>query len=261
MLYYARVAQLMLPHVIDRPLMLVRCPEGEGQQCFHQKHPSRGMPRAVHTVSVPQKKGPEDNLMIRDIEGLLGLVQMGGLEIHTWGSRADRLDCPDQLVFDLDPDEGLPWQRTLEAAHALRDQLGGLGLTPFLRLTGGKGLHLVVPVEPRTPWDAAKAFTESIARGMAEAEPSRYVATMTKQKRKGKLFIDYFRNGLGATAVCAYSTRARPGAPLAIPIDWDELNENIRPDRFTVKNIGERLASLAGDPWSTFDEARAPIPT
>jgi bifunctional non-homologous end joining protein LigD len=261
MLYYARVAHWMLPHVIERPLMLVRCPEGAGQQCFHQKHPSRGMPRAVQTVSVPQKKGPEDNLMIRDVEGLLGLVQMGALEIHTWGSRKGHLDCPDQLVFDLDPDEGLPWARMLEAAHALRDQLGERGLTPFLRLTGGKGLHLVVPVEPRTPWDAAKAFTESIARGMADAEPSRYVATMTKQKRKGKIFIDYFRNGVGATAVCSYSTRARPGAPLAVPIDWDELDENIRPDRFTVKNIARRLASLSEDPWATFDEARAPIPT
>jgi len=261
MLYYARVARWMLPHVAQRPLMLVRCPEGEGQQCFHQKHPSRGMPKAVQTLSVPQKKGPEDNLMIRDVEGLLGLVQMGALEIHSWGSRADQLDCPDQLVFDLDPDEGLPWRHVLDAAHTLRDRLSGDGLTSFVRLTGGKGLHLVVPVEPRTRWDQAKAFCESTARAMVQAEPERYVATMTKQRRKGRLFIDYFRNGLGATAVCNYSTRARPGAPVAAPISWDELDASARPDRFTVQNIERRLASLDGDPWSTFDEARAPIPT
>ena len=261
MLHYARVARWMLPHVVERPLMLVRCPEGAGQQCFHQKHPSRGMPKAVQTVSVPQKKGHEDNLMIRDVEGLLGLVQMGALEIHSWGSRKGRIDCPDQLVFDLDPDEGLAWERVLEAAHALRERLGGMGLSTFPRVTGGKGLHLVVPVEPTTAWDAAKQFTASVAHAMADAEPQRYVATMTKQRRKGKIFIDYFRNGLGATAVCSYSTRARPGATLAVPITWQELDAGARSDQFTVKNLDRRLASLAGDPWSTFDEARAPIPT
>jgi bifunctional non-homologous end joining protein LigD len=260
MLHYARVARWMLPQVTDRPLMLVRCPEGAGQQCFHQKHPSRGMPKAVQQVMVQQKKGPEANLMIRDVEGLFGLVQMGALEIHAWGCRADRLDCPDQLVFDLDPDEGLPWQRVLEAATTLRERLEELGLTGFARVTGGKGLHVVVPVTPSTPWEAAKQFTKRLADAMVEAQPAKYLATMTKQKRKGKVFIDYFRNGPGATAVCSYSTRARAGAPLAVPVDWDELDEKLRPDQFTLKHFDERLSRYE-DPWAAFDEARAPIPT
>jgi bifunctional non-homologous end joining protein LigD len=260
MLHYARVARWMLPQIVERPLMLVRCPEGEGKQCFHQKHPSRGMPRAVLAVTVQQKKGPEQNLMIRDVEGLLGLVQMGALEIHAWGCRSDRLDCPDQLVFDLDPDEGLPWERVVEAARTLRERLDQHGLAGFLRVTGGKGLHIVSPVIPTTPWEAAKQFTKRVADAMALAEPSKYLATMTKQKRKGKLFIDYFRNGRGATAVCSYSTRARSGAPLAVPIEWDELEHGVRPDQFTLKNFEASLSAFE-DPWSSFDDARAPIPT
>jgi bifunctional non-homologous end joining protein LigD len=260
MLHYAKVARWMLPQVVLRPLMLVRCPEGANAQCFHQKHPSRGMPKAVQTVTVQQKKGPEANLMIRDVEGLLGLVQMGALEIHSWGCREAHLDCPDQLVFDLDPDEGLPWPRVIEAAHTLRDRLDALGLTGFPRLTGGKGLHVVVPVEPTTKWSAAKTFTQRLADAMVDDEPSKYVATMTKQKRKGKIFIDYFRNGPGATAVCSYSTRARAGAPLAVPIAWNELEDEVSPDRFSLKNFEKRLEGYR-DPWASFDEARAPIPT
>jgi bifunctional non-homologous end joining protein LigD len=250
----------MLPQVVERPLMLVRCPEGAGKQCFHQKHPSRGMPRAVAQVTVQQKKGPEQNLMIRDVEGLLGLVQMGALEIHAWGCRADRLDCPDQLVFDLDPDEGLPWERLVEAAHTLRERLDQHGLAGFLRVTGGKGLHIVTPVIPTTPWEVAKQFTKGVADAMVAAEPSKYLATMTKQKRKGKLFIDYFRNGRGATAVCSYSTRARAGAPLAVPIGWDELEHDVRSEPVTLKNFEARVSDFE-DPWSSFDDARAPIPT
>jgi bifunctional non-homologous end joining protein LigD len=258
MLHYARVARWMLPQVSGRPLMLVRCPEGAGKPCFHQKHPSKGMPRAVREVMVPQKDGPEANLLIEDVEGLLGLVQMGALEIHTWGCRAERLDCPDQLVFDLDPDEGLPWERVIEAAHTLRKRLDERGLTGFLRVTGGKGLHIVVPVTPTTPWDDAKSFTKAIADAMVRAEPTRYIATMTKLKRKGKIFLDYLRNGEGATAVCSYSTRARPGAPVCLPIDWDELDASLRPDAFNVRNLERRL-NEHDDPWASFDDARAPI--
>jgi bifunctional non-homologous end joining protein LigD len=258
MLHYARVARWMLPQVTERPLMLVRCPEGAGKPCFHQKHPSRGMPKAVQEIMVPQKEGPEANLMIRDVEGLLGLVQMGALEIHAWGCRAERLDCPDQLVFDLDPDEGLPWERTIEAAHTLRERLDERGLTGFLRVTGGKGLHIVVPVTPTTPWDDAKRFTKGVADAMVRAEPTKYIATMTKQKRRGKIFLDYLRNGEGATAACSYSTRARPGAPVCVPIDWDELDGSLRPDQFNVRNLERRL-NEHDDPWASFDDARAPI--
>jgi bifunctional non-homologous end joining protein LigD len=216
------------------------------------------MPRAVEQVLVPQKKGPEANLVIRDVEGLIGLVQMGALEIHTWGSRADRVECPDQLVFDLDPDEGLPWERVVEAAHTLRARLDEHGLTGFVRLTGGKGLHIVVPVEPELHWDEAKEFSAGLARAMVAAEPSRYVATMTKQKRRGKLFIDYFRNGRGATAVASYSTRARPSAPIALPIGWSDLEQAARPEPPDVKSIAQRLRGYR-DPWAGFDDARAPF--
>lgn len=260
LLYYARVAAWMLPHVASRPLMLVRCPEGAGATCFHQKHPSRGMPKAVEQVLVPEKRGQQANLMIRDVDGLLGLVQMGALEIHTWGCRAGAIEFPDQLVFDLDPDEGLPWRRVTEAATTLQAQLERYGLTGFLKTTGGKGLHIVVPVEPTTPWVEAKAFAKRVADDMVQAEPSTYLATMTKAKRKGKLFIDYFRNGLGATSICVFSTRARPGAPIALPISWDELERDVRGEHFRVQNIDRRLASLSGDPWEGLDAARSPIP-
>jgi bifunctional non-homologous end joining protein LigD len=260
MLHYARVARWMLPQIVERPLMLVRCPEGTGQQCFHQKHPSRGMPKAVLEVMVREKKGPEAHLMIRSVEGLLGLVQMGALEIHAWGCRASHLDCPDQLVFDLDPGEGVPWQRVLEGAKTLRTRLEELGLCGFPRATGGKGLHVVVPVTPETPWEAARAFTKHFAEAMVRDEPDRYLATMAKRERKGKIFIDYLRNGAGATAIASYSTRARAGAPIATPLAWDELTDALRPDRFNVKSFEQRLAGYH-DPWASFDEARAPIPT
>jgi bifunctional non-homologous end joining protein LigD len=259
LLHYTRVARWMLPHVTERPLMLVRCPEGAGKGCFHQKHPSAGMPQAVQHVTVPQKKGPEANLMIADVEGLLGLVQMGALEIHSWGCRVQQLDCPDQLVFDLDPDEGLGWERVQEAAQQLRERLEERGLTAFLRSTGGKGLHLVVPVQPKTPWDDAKAFTQRVAEQLVQAEPTKYVATMTKSKRKGKIFLDYLRNGRGATAVCSFSTRARPGAPVAVPLAWAELDQ-LRPGQYDVNNLQQRLEGLPQDPWRGFDDARARIP-
>lgn len=240
--------------------MLVRCPEGTGGDCFHQKHPSAGMPKTVQTVTVTQKSGPKAHLMIGDVEGLLGLVQMGALEIHAWGCRSERLDCPDQLVFDLDPDLGLPWQRVADAALTLRSHLESRGLTGFLRLTGGKGLHIVVPVLPVTPWPEAKELTKLVAEEMVRAEPEKYLATMTKQKRRGKIFIDYFRNGFGATAVASYSTRARAGAPVAVPIGWDELLDGVAPDQYTITNLEARLRTLS-DPWASFDDARAPLGT
>lgn len=260
-LYYARVARWMLPHVSERPLMLVRCPEGAEKQCFHQKHPSRGMPKAVTTVEVQQKKGPEQHLMIRDVEGLLGLVQMGALEIHTWGCHADAVELPDQLVFDLDPDEGLPWLRVVEAARTLRERLERAGLTGFLKTTGGKGLHIVTPLVPHADWETAKQFSKALVEAMVKEEPAKYLAVMTKAKRANKIFLDYLRNGYGATAVCAFSSRARAGAPVSVPIEWDELDSDVRSASFDVKNIDQRLRSLKRDPWADFDDARVPLPT
>jgi bifunctional non-homologous end joining protein LigD len=256
-LYYLRVAPDMLPHVANRPLAIVRCPEGQAAGCFFQKHPSRGLPRAIGRVRVEEAQGAADHMMIDSAEGLIGLVQIGALEIHTWGARADRLEHPDQLVFDLDPDAGLPWPRTIEAAQRVRARLAELGLTAFLKTTGGKGLHVVVPIEPRTPWDDAKRFGKAVVDGIAREEPRKYLATTSKAKRKGKVFLDYLRNGRGATAVCAYSTRARPGAPVSAPLAWDELDAHLRPERFNLRSMPERIASA--DPWRGFFELRQSI--
>lgn len=259
-LYYARVSACMLPHVTGRPLMLVRCPEGASGQCFYQKHPSKGMPKAVERALLPEKKGKKEHLMIRDVEGLIGLVQMGALEIHTWGCRVERVECPDQLVFDLDPDAAVSWEAVVEAAQSIRERLVAIGLGGFLKTTGGKGLHIVVPIEPVTPWDEAREFSKRFVEVMVREEPDKYLMTMTKQKRVGKIFLDYLRNGRGATAVSAFSSRARPGAPVSAPITWAELGEGLRSDAFDVRNMPDRLAALSADPWGELESARAPIP-
>jgi bifunctional non-homologous end joining protein LigD len=260
--YYTLVAHRMLEHVADRPLMLVRCPEGAGAQCFHQKHPTRGISRDIARVPIMENSGATaDHMMVRDARGLLALVQVGALEIHTWGSHAETLDYPDQLTFDLDPDVGLPWPRMIEAAHTVREQLEALGLECFLKTTGGKGLHVVTPIEPSTPWDDAKLFCRAVAELIVRAEPSKYVANISKAKRKGKVLIDYLRNGRGATAVAPYSTRARAGAPVATPIGWNELTAKLRPDAFTIENIAARLKKQRRDPWSGFGKRRRVLPS
>ncbi|HEX2675559.1 MAG TPA: non-homologous end-joining DNA ligase [Polyangiales bacterium] len=250
-LYYAQVAGRMLPHLVDRPLMLVRCPEGTGKQCFHQKHPTDATSDAIRRVRIVEKRATREHMTIDDGEGLLALVQLGALEIHTWGSRAKRLEYPDQLTFDLDPDEGLPWQRVTEAAHALHDRLEALGLPSFVKTTGGKGLHVVVPIAPRTRWDVAHAFCQALAEQWVREEPERYVSTVSKAKRRGKILIDYLRNGRGATAVCAYSTRARAGAPVSTPLVWSEL-DTIDPKALTIRTLPGRIAAQKEDPWRGF---------
>ncbi|HEX4334896.1 MAG TPA: DNA ligase D [Polyangiaceae bacterium] len=257
--YYSKVAKWMLPHVAGRPLTLVRCPEGVGKQCFFQKHPSQNMPDAIGTVPITEKKGKQLYMVVHDAAGLVDLVQLGALELHTWGSQETAVEKPDQLVFDFDPDVGLEWERMVEAVTELRKALDGIGLTGFLKTTGGKGLHVVVPVKPELEWDAAKAFTKSVVEAMAKNSPRRYLTTMTKEKRKGKIFLDYLRNGRGATAVCAYSTRAREGAPVSTPIAWAELESGLRPETLDTRSVPARLAKLAKDPWKGFDDARASI--
>jgi bifunctional non-homologous end joining protein LigD len=239
--------------------MLVRCPEGYDKECFHQKHPSHSVPESVGRVPIREKNATLDYMFVEDAVGLVGLVQIGALEIHSWGSRIDRLEYPDQLVFDLDPDEGLPWQRMIDAAHDVRERLAAIGLHGFLKTTGGKGLHVVVPIEPRTGWDDAKQFCKSFVEGMVRAAPGRYLASMSKAKRKGKIFLDYLRNGRGSTAVCAYSTRARAGAPVSMPIAWEDLTAKLRPDAFDLRNTPKHVAARAADPWRDFDDARAAI--
>jgi bifunctional non-homologous end joining protein LigD len=258
-LYYAQVARFMLPYVAGRPLMLLRCPQGLLGDCFHQKHPSAGVPRSVLRPRIREKGAMLESLAVEDASGLLGLVQVGGLEIHAWGSRVDTIEMPDQLVFDLDPDEGLPFERVIEAARFLRTALTHLGLGAFVKTTGGKGLHVVVPIEPELQWDEAKAFCKALVDTLVRAEPDKYLANMSKRARTGKVFFDYLRNGRGATAVCIYSTRAKPGAPVSVPVSWDELTPELRSDQFKLRDVPRRLARLRHDPWEGFARARKPL--
>jgi bifunctional non-homologous end joining protein LigD len=254
---YAEIADRILPHIAGRVLSVVRAPSGAQAKSFYAKHRWAGLEH-VGVVDVGEK---EPMIAIDDLAGLIALVQGGTVEIHPWGSLARDLERPDRLIFDLDPGEGVIWTDVIAAARALRDELETIGLASFVKTSGGKGLHVVVPVEPRISWDDAKAFTQSVAEKMSRDHHDRYVATMSKRARRGRIFIDYFRNGRGATAVAAYSTRARPRAPVSTPITWEELSEGMRPDHFTIDNLRERLDFLRRDPWEGFFKLRQKIKT
>lgn len=257
--FYAAISDWILPHLVDRPLVLVRCPQGRQKECFYQKHLSESMPPTLRGIDIREKNQTRVYAVVDDLPGLISLVQLGVLEVHTWGARTDRLERPDQLVFDLDPGEDVSWSDVVAAARDTRDRLDALGLESFLRTTGGKGLHVVVPVQRRKGWDEAKAFARGIANRLAREHPDRYTATMSKAKRRGRVFIDYLRNGRGATAIASYSTRARPGAPVAVPLRWDELSSLSGGDQYGVANVPRRLSSLKEDPWQRFFEVRQSI--
>ncbi|HEX4415080.1 MAG TPA: DNA ligase D [Lacipirellulaceae bacterium] len=257
--YYETVADWILPYVVGRPLTLVRCPEGYQGECFFQKHLTGSLPDAVRGVMVDVKGKQEKYVAIDDVSGLVALVQMGVLELHPWPAREDNLERPDQLVFDLDPGEGVTWGDIVHGAREVRKRLESAGLKTFLRTSGGKGLHIVVPLSRRNDWDDFKAFAKSVADAMTRDEPDRYIATLSKAKRKGKIFVDYLRNQRGATAVASYSTRRRKGAPVAVPIAWDELSTRTQPDMFNIKNLPKRLSKLKKDPWADFFKVRQSI--
>jgi bifunctional non-homologous end joining protein LigD len=235
----------------------LRCPSGTGAKCFFAKHPWQGLDDSVGRVDVGEK---EPMMVIADLAGLLNMVQAGVVEIHPWGSRVAKLEAPDRLIFDLDPGEGVPWSATIDGAREVGRRLDDLGLTSFLKTSGGKGLHVVVPLEPRAPWEEAKAFTESIAAAMARDRPDTYVATLSKRARSGRIFIDYLRNGRGSTAVAPYSTRSLPQASVSTPIGWDEVSEGLKSDHYTVDNIGHRLKFLQRDPWEGFFKLKQRLP-
>jgi bifunctional non-homologous end joining protein LigD len=255
--YYADVAGWILPHIAGRVLSLLRCPSGVAGQCFFAKHPFAGLSKAVRQVDVGEE---EPMLALDSVEGLLSLVQAGVVEIHPWGSRADDFDRPDRLIFDLDPGEGAPWDAVIAAAGEVRERLNARGLRSFVKTTGGKGLHVVVPIEPEADWEQAKAFTASIAEAMAADQPGRYVATVAKRARRGRIYIDYLRNDRGSTAVAAYSTRSLPQASVSTPLAWDELSSGLRSDHFTASNLRNRLAFLGRDPWEGFFSVQQRIP-
>lgn len=255
--YYVAVAERMLPHVAFRPVTMVRCPTGRQKKCFYQRHAGSGVPEQLYPVRVPGFDDPY--LYIKDLPGLIALVQMGTLEIHPWGVRVDRPDRPDRVVFDLDPGEGLGFGEVVKGAREVRERLRGLGLESFVKTTGGKGLHVVVPVDPVTEWRPAKAFAKATAEAIAADAPDRYLTKIAKAERTGRIFIDYLRNDPTSTAVGPYSTRSRPGAPVAMPLSWEELKPSLDPSAFTVKTVARRIAAKA-DPWAEVDAVRQRLP-
>ena len=249
--YYAEVAPLLLPEVVNRPLSLLRCPDGSAGTCFFQKHHAATLGAAVHAVPIAEKDGgTDDYLFIDDVEGLLALVQMNALELHPWGSRIANVECPDRLVFDLDPGPGVTWKAVLQGARDVRDRLADVGLASFVRLSGGKGVHVVAPIRPGPDWTQAKAFCGAFADAMAVQRPDRYVATATKAKRNGVIFIDWLRNGRGATSVCSWSLRAREQAGVAVPLAWDELDATRSGADYPLPRALERARSGDADPWN-----------
>jgi bifunctional non-homologous end joining protein LigD len=255
--FYAAIAKWILPHVTGRVLSLVRCPSGVGKDCFYAKHPWQGTSSALRRVDVGEK---EPMLAIDDLEGLIALVQSGVLEIHPWGSQVETLEKPDRIIFDLDPGPGVTWQGVIDAALDVRKRLEKLKLKSFVKTTGGKGLHVVAPLAPQDDWDTVKQFTRVFAEKMAEENPDLYVAKATKTSRHGRIFVDYLRNGRGATAVAAYSTRARPGAAVSTPLTWSELTPAIGPSHFTVDNLSQRLEHLSADPWAEMAKIKQKLP-
>ncbi len=257
--YYASIEAHVLPGMVDRPLALVRCPEGRAKQCFYQKHPGSAFPRDLPSIDITETSGTNAYAYVRDLADLVGLVQAGVLEVHVWGARVDDLERPDQLVVDLDPSPDVDWAVTRTTALELRERLSALGLTSFLRTTGGKGLHLVVPLVRRQGWDEVKAFARAVCERHAADDPERRTTQVSKAKRGGKVFLDYLRNGRGATAIATFSTRAREGAPVAVPVRWDELDASLRSDTYHVGNVRRRLAALRGDPWAGYADAARSI--
>jgi len=258
--YYAAIADRLLPEIAGRPLSLVRRPDGLGGPAFFQKHAGPGFPAAVRRVPIDEAGGKALYLAVADREGLLALAQMNTVELHPWSARADDVEHADRLVFDLDPAPDIGWPAVVEAARACRSRLAALGLESFARTTGGKGLHVVVPIARRHDWDRVRGFARGFAEALAAAEPERYVARAAKRARRGRVFIDYMRNGRGATAVASYSPRARPGAPVATPLAWAELEAGVDPRRFTIETIPMRLARLEADPWRDMTKLRQRLP-
>jgi bifunctional non-homologous end joining protein LigD len=249
--YYETVADWILPHLADRPTTLLRCPDGVGAKCFFQRHARPGTGTALRRVRITMESDRGEFLIADSLPALLELVQMGVLEIHTWNAVARRLERPDRAVFDLDPGPGVRWPQMLDAARLIRRTLQAVKLESFVKTTGGKGLHVVVPLAP-TSWEKVSGFTRTVATEIARSEPDRFTATMAKASRKGRIFIDYLRNIRGATSVSAFSTRATAEAPVSVPLAWDELAPDLSSDHYTVKTVPKRLAALRADPWARY---------
>jgi bifunctional non-homologous end joining protein LigD len=256
--FYEEIADWILPHLADRPTTLVRCPEGLSEPCFYQKHVDYA-PDVVRRVRIKEKTKSGEYVVVDTLPALIGLVQIGILEIHTWNATVARLETPDRLVFDLDPAPDVPFARVMDAARRVRAALRADGREGFVKTTGGKGLHVVTPLVPGASWAECAAYAEALAVRLAGEAPEAFVATMSKARRKGRIYIDWLRNVRGATSIASFSTRARAGAPVSVPLRWDELTADLRPDAFTVESVPRRLRARRADPWAGYEEARRPL--
>ncbi|MGV1014963.1 MAG: DNA ligase D, partial [Methyloceanibacter sp.] len=257
--YYEAIAPHILAYVANRPISLVRCPDGIEGQHFFQRHAMKGMSEAIKQIPISGGASTKPYLYIDSEKGLFGLVQIGTLEIHDWGVSLDRIKEPDRLVFDLDPDEDLDFAVLKAAAEEVRDFLADLGLKSFLKATGGKGLHLVAPLTPKLGWAEVKTFAKAVADALVAARPGRYTANPLKRTRVGKIFVDYLRNQRGGSSIANYSTRAKKGAPVASPLRWEELKSLTSGAPYTVKTLPARLKKLKSDPWDGFFSTRQSI--
>lgn len=265
--YYARIAGTMLPWIRDRPISLLRCPRGRAEACFFQKHDKGGFGEAVRHVDIREKgkrekgRSAEPYLYMVDAEGLLACVQMGTIEFHGWGACVSDIERPDRMVFDLDPDEGLAFDCVRAAAREVGDCLSAMGLASFPLLTGGKGVHVVVPLLPDAQWPAVRSFARRFAADLAARAPDRFTARLSREKRKGRIFIDWLRNQRGSTAIMPWSVRAREGAPVAMPVSWEELGANIASSScFTLAERDTVFARAGAGPLSGWGVGRQHLP-
>lgn len=257
--HYLAVADRMLPHVAFRPITMVRCPTGRQKNCFYQRHAGSGVPKQIERILIPGFDNPF--LFIRDLPGLVALVQMGVLEIHPWSVTKRQPDRPDRLIFDLDPAEGLGFASVVDAALEVRARLDSLGLASFVKTTGGKGLHVVVPIRASLEWKEAKAWAKAFSERMAADSPHLYLTKISKAERAGRIFIDYLRNDPTSTAVGPYSTRSRIGAPVATPLLWEEVVPALDPSEFNILTIPARIAAMPADPWAEMPKIRQAVPS
>lgn len=257
--FYEEISEWMLPHLSGRPLSLIRCPRGTSESCFFQKHATGKMASQIRQIRIKEKTGTRQYLFIDSLDGLWALVQQGTVELHGWNSREKDVLHPDQLVLDLDPGPHVPWKRTVTAAFAIKEILENKGLRSFVKVTGGKGIHIHVPIEPLYPWDQIKNFSESLARHMEQAEPNLYTTSSVKAARKDKIYIDYLRNAQSATAVIPYSLRARKQSSVALPLEWSELEQIPGADFFTLEKSLLKVKNRKQDPWKSFSTSARKI--
>lgn len=264
--YYERIAGWILPHLVDRPLTLVRCPEGargngpRDPGCFYMKHAKVWAPLPVRRVRIPEKTKVGEYLIADTISALVGLVQMGVLEVHTWNARYARIEQPDRIVIDIDPGEAVGWPTVVAAAREVRALLHALDLESFVKTTGGRGLHVVMPLVPQAGWTECLDFARAIAETLERRDPRRFTTRFAKLGREDKILIDYLRNNRTNTSIAAFSTRARPDAPVSMPVRWPELSPARPLDRFTLLTVPARLSRLRSDPWRGYDSLRQKIP-